>query len=63
MDNTYKIKALNNASQKLRESMLSIATLCKGDNDIDYHVWKTNKSISCLEQCICKKLEEELNKG
>ena len=43
--------------------MLSIATLCKGDNDIDYHVWKTNKSISCLEQCICKKLEEELNKN
>lgn len=62
-DQNYKIKALNDASLKLKEAMKTISTICKGDSDIEYHVWKTNRSISCMEMCICKKLESELNKG
>lgn len=56
-----KIKTMNEAATKLREGMDAIAKAFKGDGDIEYYVWKINKTINVLHQAVCHKLENQIN--
>lgn len=59
-DANFKIIALNQSALEIRDAIKAISNIYQKDEDVQHFIWRLNKNMSDLHQCICKKLADEV---